>query len=367
MQVTVIGAGNGGQTSAVHLAHMGHNVRLYDRFPEVIAPLSHDRQLRAVGAIEAKATIDLVTSDMEEAVDGAELVLVTLPSFTLDYVATELARHLHGGETVILHPGGVGGSLEVRKIWDRLNVPRTVILAETDTLQYACRLREPGYVHVSAVKLQILLAALPSGNTAAAARKLQLVYPNVRAADSIFETGLSNINPVLHPSIALLNAGRIDTQDTSFIFYRDGVTPGVARLIDAIDRERCAIAKAFGLHVPPLRDIVMRCYGIRKPTIPELYKTLSERIYQGIGTPSGLNARYITEDVPFGLVPLTELGALVGCATPTMQGIIAVASAIGETDYVSRGRTLERMGIDGLSKQGALELVTQTPGARGEA
>ena len=54
-----------------------------------------------------------------------------------------------------------------------------------------------------------------------------------------------------HPLPALLNAGWIETTGGDFRFYNDGVSPSVARAMDALDRERLAVIRALGL--PPSR------------------------------------------------------------------------------------------------------------------
>ena len=58
---------------------------------------------------------------------------------------------------------------------------------------------------------------------------------------------------------------------------------------------------------------------------------------------------FITEDVPYGLVPWASLAEKLGVETPIMRALIALASAVNETDYWSVGRSLERLGMGGMS------------------
>jgi opine dehydrogenase len=55
--------------------------------------------------------------------------------------------------------------------------------------------------------------------------------------------------------------------------------------------------------------------------------------------------RYLTEDVPCGLVPISELGRAAGVPTPTIDGLIAVVSAMIGRDLRAEGRTLARLGL----------------------
>ena len=69
-----------------------------------------------------------------------------------------------------------------------------------------------------------------------------------------------------------------------------------------------------------------------------------------ISGPSSVKARYITEDIPYGLVPVALLARKLGISTPTIDAVIHLASVINQTDYYSEGRSLEELGIAGLDR-----------------
>lgn len=71
--------------------------------------------------------------------------------------------------------------------------------------------------------------------------------------------------------------------------------------------------------------------------------------YKGIMAPATLNRRYITEDVPMSLVPIADLGRRYGVSVNGMDSIIRLACIVHRTDFWRRGRTLEKLGIPGLS------------------
>jgi len=71
--------------------------------------------------------------------------------------------------------------------------------------------------------------------------------------------------------------------------------------------------------------------------------------YYGINAPASLEHRYIFEDVPMSLVPIAALGARFGVRVRGMESIIRLACIAHHTDYWRRGRTLERLGLEGLS------------------
>ena len=147
---------------------------------------------------------------------------------------------------------------------------------------------------------------------------------------------------------------------TAIKFYAEGVTPAVARLYEAINAERVAVAAALGASVPTLADWFDRVYGVREATLVETCQRLtynSDGPYQATGTPSSLEHKFITEDVPTGLVPMSELGAAAGVPTPAIDALVAIVRSMTGKDFAAEGRTLERLGLRGMS---AVEIVHVT-------
>lgn len=349
MKVAIVGAGNGGQATAAHLSSRGHVVRLYDNDPESLGPLVQRPVIEAIGALRAVAHLDTATLDLGEALDGASVVLVTVPGFALSSVARDLAPYLDEVRLIILHPGGTGGCLEFRQ--RLVSSGRTALpaIAETDTLLYACRLRSPGLVDVKAVKRRLHVAALPATDTDRVAATLAALLPSVVPAASVLETSLANINPIVHPPIVLTNAARLETAAVGFDFYAAGVSPAVGSLIAALDAERLAVAAAWGVRVGSITEWARDAYGVVASDAAELFPALATTVYAGIGTPGGLFSRYLTEDVPVGLVPLHELAGLVDVPTPVIDAVVRLTSTIVGSDFTTVGRTVTAMGIDGMS------------------
>lgn len=349
MEIAILGAGNGGQATAAHLALVGHRVRLYDRYPAVTAAFTGSRKLQLKGSVSGEAELAVVTNEIAKAVVGAELILVTVPGFALAWVAEHMAAHLSDGQVVILHPGGTGGALEARRVWTALDLQADVALAETETLVYACRVGAPGSPDIKAIKLNLSLAALPAGAGERAFAAFSSLYPQATRATSVLATSLANMNAVIHPAVALLNAGIIDRKLDGFDFYRDGVTDGIGRLLEAVDGERMAIASAYDVEHSSYDGWVARHYGVTGSDPVDLFKRLADEVYQGIGTPESLESRYIAEDVPMALVPLEALAEVAGVETPAISSIITLCSIVNAVDYRIEGRTLARLGLDGMT------------------
>lgn len=344
--LAVLGAGNGAHAFAGDLALRGHTVRVYNKFAHEIADLQAARGVTLEGAVEGCGALDLVTTDIDPVVRGAGIILVVVPAIAHAFMAEQCAPYLSDGQVILLNPGRTGGALEFSSVLRDLGVKANVFIAEAQTLLYTCRLAGPARVRITMIKREVPLAAFPASDTAAVLARMDLLYPQFVAAADVLETGLDNIGAVFHPSTVLLSAARIES-GTPFEFYRD-MTPGVVRFLEAIDAERVAVARAFGVKAQSACEWLERSYaGIEGSNLYE--RIQSNAAYRGIQAPRTLDNRYIWEDVPTGLVPIVSLGELAGVELPASRGIVNVAGALYRRDFWKEGRNAQRLGIAGMS------------------
>jgi opine dehydrogenase len=210
-------------------------------------------------------------------------------------------------------------------------------------------------VRVTSIKRQVPLAALPASDTARVLAALRPLYPQFVPAQDVLETGLDNIGAVFHPATIVLSAARIET-GVPFEFYRD-MTPGVVRLLETIDEERLAAARAYGVRATSASEWLVRSYeGIQGETLYE--RIHSNAAYAGIAAPRSLETRYVLEDVPTGLVPIASLGRLAGLEMKLTGGLVDVSCALYRRDFWKEGRNAQRLGIAGLTVAEAKELIS---------
>lgn len=359
----VLGAGNGGLVIAAHLALRGHEVRLWNRSPERLAGLSDGQPLRLQGRLRGSARLGRVTPDLAEAVTGAAVIMVVMPATAHRPLARRLAQVVRPGQMIVLNPGRTGGALEMRHLLRVLGCPGGVLVAEAGTLVFAARSIGPAVCHVFGVKRRVRLAALPATATDQVLGLLSPAFPQFFAAQHVIETSLANVGTVLHPGVALLNASRIEATGGDFEYYREGITPMVSRVIRAVDGERLAVAEAYGVNIPSAREWLREAYGAEGDTLRQA--VLSNPGYHGIKAPRHLDHRYIKEDVPTSLVPVSELGRLAGVGTPTIDGFIALSSALHGVDYRRDGRSAARMGIAGQTPAQIIAFVRGGDGSSG--
>jgi opine dehydrogenase len=220
-----------------------------------------------------------------------------------------------------------------------------ILLGEANTFPFAARSVAPAQAMIFGTKAELLAAALPAKRTAALLSACRPFLPMLAAAPSVLHTGLSNLGAILHPTIILANAERIERGDT-FDFYSEGVTQHVADVLAAADEERLRVAGCYGVAVQSLQAWIGAAYGHHANSIKEAVG--GNPAYAGIKAPSSLQHRYLLEDVPTGLIPLIELGQAAGLALPTLLYLVSLARAkLGGARW-QHPRSLESLGLAGL-------------------
>lgn len=355
-RVAVLGAGHGGQAMAGHLAIEGLPVTLYNRSEPRIAPLRSQGGIQVEGVVTGFGRVQQFTTNLAHALAGADLIMVVMPASAHRELAWACAPHLRDGQVIVLNPGRTGGALEFAHLLRQAHVAARVYVAETQTLVYSCRLAEDGRVRILSLKRHVGLAALPSTDTDHILAVVGPLYPQFVPAASVLETSLGNIGAVFHPALMILQAARIEA-GPPFHFYGD-VTPSVARFLEAVDRERLAVAEAFRTGEESARDWLIHSYdGV---TGQNLYARIhSVAAYRAALTPTTLDDRYLTEDVPTGLAPLVELAGVAGVSTPLSRGLVHVAGALLGRDFWAEGRTTEKLGLAGMDVEQIKEFVNE--------
>lgn len=353
-RVSVLGASHGGQALAAYLASMGCEVRLFDHpdFKANIDGINHKGgRIELVGAVRVVGKLSLASTDIREVVQGAEVVMVVVPAFAQEAMIRLAAPHLTGDQTVVLLPGNFG-SFEARRLLRGVGGGRPIAIAEANSIPFACRQVEPGRVDVFGVKTHLDIAALPAADTPRVLRRLEGCFPiELVAGQNVLEIAFSNFNMLVHCPTAVLNAGWIENANGNFDFYGEGITESVCRVIERMDGERMAIGRRLRLDLVPFVRWWKETYRIDIASERLRDVILASKVHSGKPStaPTSLRQRYITEDVPYLLVPVAGLGGLTGIPVPVTSSVITLASALTGTDFEREGRCLERLGLSGLS------------------
>jgi opine dehydrogenase len=335
---------------AFDCAQHGHGVNLFDfdAFPDRIQAIHEAGGIYAEGQLEGFSAIDYAGHNIEAALSDVELIIAVGPAYSTRPFAEACKPHLRPGQMVLICPGSCAGSLEFKIAAGLALEDRSIMVAETSTLPYAVRMVGPARIKVF-LKLEdgLYVAAIPAGDTDQVLNALADVYPALTAARNILQTSLQNGNPVIHPSVSLLNAALIERTQGDFFFYEEGITPAVGRLLEGIDQERMAIGRRLGLQVLSEPELGTMQGYMREATYVRGYTEAPG--FQGIKAQSQLDHRYIHEDVGYGLVFWQSLGQQVGVETPNISAVIQLATTVMDRDYLAEApRTMATLGLADL-------------------
>jgi opine dehydrogenase len=361
MKVAILGAGHGGQAMTADLTLGGHEVRLA-AVPEHSTNLE---LLKAFGGIvlEGKTSTGakpgfarpaLLTTDIAEAIRDAQVIMVVVPAFAQEVYMRHIIASGEAGQIVVFNPGKFG-SLHFAHLLDEAGRGGDFLVGETSSLIYAAKTRGLGHVNIKAVKDTLPYAALPSQRSSEALWTLMDLYPQFAPAYNVLQTSVDAPGLIIHPISTLMNMSRIEQIGHYRTSHYD-ITPGVARVMAAVDGERMEIARKLCYETYSFVETLHIMYKVKGESVYDAMYDISAHNVQM--APGDLKHRYVTEDIPFGLVTLSSLGKLLGVPTPGMEAIVNVACMANGEDYWAKGRTVQQLGIESMSLRELVDYVT---------
>lgn len=349
-KITIVGCGHGGQALAYDLTSKGCEVTLcaLPDHPGSINLLQKSKSITCTGKLEGTEKIHDITLDLPKAISSAEIIFFVVPSFAQEQVLLACLPYFNHNQWVITLEANFA-CLAYTDLLKRINYDKSIYFADISTLPYACRAIEPGLVHVLGIKKKMGIAALPYEKTNEIRDTLSEFFPSeLESYHNSIEIGLNSLSGILHPAVALCNAGRIGKDE--FYFYKDGISPAVADLIEQLDKERRKIGELYDLQLPYCMDIEEEFYGIKYDSVYDFFS--KSEIHSGEFTlcPSSLKERYISQDIPYVIVPWYSLGAALGYKAMVMKNLIDMSSTLNRYDYLAKGRNLLHMNCHELEK-----------------
>ena len=365
--IAVLGGGAQGHVAAACLSLVGKNVNFYEhpQFKDAFKTVLENKTVEINNwrlERRERARIHKVTTDMEEAISDVKLIILAVPSYGQELFFNTMIPYLKDGQAVIIIPGNFG-SLRLRKLLREKAPERKVTIGETNTTPCGARITGPGavrtvwgfgpwlgpesYVDMGPRKCRI--CALPAKDTYAL-EEFQKLYPVYSPVRNVLVVALNNQGLLMHPVGTILNAGRIEYAKGDFRLHYEGRKAGVIRVEEGVREEIGAIVSLLGGGETFWGKGYTKWFANYYETRPIEFSAVD---------PKMLNHRYITEDVPYGLVPIAELGEKLGVATPLINAFIEIGSRINQEDYRKTGRTLGTLGLDKLNKDQMIKFVEE--------
>ena len=347
MRIAVLGGGHGSYAAAADLAEQGHEVRLWRRDAAAFAPVQRSGAIRLKDAKGARSVrLALASTDIGAALRGAELVLVPAPATAQADLARAMAPHLERDQ-VVFCPPGTFGSYAMTAILRAAGGPPAVAFAETGTLPYLARKHAGDEIAITIRAKRLPVGVFPARRTEEALAMIRRAYPVVHPIEDALSAALMNAGPIIHPPLLLMNAGPLEHYDRWDI-HNEGTQPAIRSVTDALDGERIAVREALGYepYHYPLRD--------HYTTDKWMYGDAHDRLTESGDWRERIDLRahrYMREDVAYGLAFLVSVARWAGVAAPVASGLLAIASAaLGEDLYAESPRTLDALGLAGLSR-----------------
>lgn len=359
MKVAVLGSGNGAHAVAFEWGKAGHDIYMFDfeQFSQNIAAIQKAGGIYSEGEMEGFQKVEYAGHDISKVIPDAELIFAVGPAYSTEPFGLACKPYLKAGQKYVVCPSSCCGSIVFKNALGLDLKDDSVIVAETSTLPYAVRITGEAKISVyNRLKGGYFVAALPTKYTKEIYDILVKVFDKAVIAENVLKTTLQNANPVIHPTVSLMNAALIERTNGDFLFYEEGVTTSVGRVMEAIDKERIALGAKLGINIIADPVLGMEQGYQTEPTYDIGYSKAPG--FKGIKAQPSLDYRYFNEDAGFGLVFLIDLGEHIGVETQTMNAVLKIVSVAMGRDYkAEKARTMEKLKLDKYSLEDLKQLL----------
>lgn len=309
---------------------------------------------------EIKAKPKIVTKKPEEAIKGADQIIFTVPAFAHEEYFTAIAPFVEKGAVIAGIPGQPGFEFQCRDILGKKADECHIMCFET--LPWACRIVEYGKkVDVLGVKT-VLAGSLLSGHVAA--RKpplatLQYLYgaePVFRQAKHFLEIlimGYSFVHlAILHGHWKNWDGKPVEKEP---LFYQ-GIDQAAADMLSACSKECLDVAKAImksnpGVDLSDVKDIYdwyMEYYKDDIEDSTNLFTAIrTNKSYKGLvhpmtkvdgGFEPNFSNRYLTEDLPMGMIVFRGVADAAGVKIPNNDKLIEWGQKLMKKEFLVDGK-----------------------------
>lgn len=355
VKVAVLGGGHGCYAAAADLSEQGHEVRLWRRSTSQLrAMLDRPALTLKDRSGERTVTIARVCADLEQAVDGADVVLIPSPAHAQRDIATAMAPYLSDDQVVFLTPGTFGSFVMSEIVRECGNTSR-ISWAETGTLPWLARKHSETSINISARATRLPTGVYPARDIDHAMGVLAEVFPSVERCGDALSGALMNAGPIIHPPLILMNAGPLE-HFPAWDIHNEGTQPSVRAVTTALDEERIRMREALGYAAPhfPLADHYENDQWMYGDTSSHASLVQSGDWREQIDLHEH---RYMREDTALGLAFLVSVAEWAGVDAPVTKGLLAVAGAVVGEDLSRGDRTFTALGLGDMSREQLQEML----------
>jgi NAD/NADP octopine/nopaline dehydrogenase, alpha-helical domain/NAD-dependent glycerol-3-phosphate dehydrogenase N-terminus len=316
--------------------------------------------LQSTGVIKARADkLRTISSDPAQVIPDADIVMIAVPAFAHAGVLSGIKRYIGEGATIGCLPTRGGFEFEAVSGLDLGRRPR---LFGLQTLPWSTRLVSPGQVvNFGAAKATVVMATLPLDEGQCLAAQLsKLLGTQVVATTGFVSLTLGNPGQYIHPGLMYGHfrawQGEEFSEDNIPMLYAEA-TDEMGKIVEQLSSDAKAVAREIELEsggaldlsgVVPVHDWLRVSYShvtgdltsvatcFRTGPIQARKAPVTE-VAPGRFVPN-FEYRYLSEDVPYGLVVTRAFAEIAGVPTPTIDDVIAWAQPKLQKVYLADGR-----------------------------
>lgn len=353
MKIAILGAGNAGCAVSADLTMHGHEVTLiktshsmHDDNFNFLLENDGKMTLDEFGSIKS-ARIHKLSRDIAD-IRGAEIVGIFIQSNFHEKLIKRISPYMQDGQILLINPGYLSTAYVLRHCEGK-----EVIIAEAESSFIDGRIIEPGYFHVGFRNVRNPIGIYPSTRKEEAIVKLEQLGERFVYLGSVVEAALHNPNLIVHTVGSVMSIPRIEKAKGEFCLYQEAYTrdnPATWNILESLDAEKMNVLANLGFdRLSYVEACKYRNSLDDSMDAREVFLDYAEMSTRAKG-PIVVDSRYISEDVPQGLVMMEALGKALNVGTPIASSLIALSSAALERDLRAEGRTLERLGIGNIEK-----------------
>jgi len=310
-----------------------------------------------IGEKEIYGRPDKVNKFAKDVCKEADLILMPLPAFAHEQTLLQIVPFLKEEAIIGAIPARSGFEYVALKIL-KDNKKKKVKIFGMQTLPWACRIKEYATkVNILGKKRSVGMAAFPHKITPELAFFLSRIFDlKIEPLPNMLTLTLANVGQIIHPGIMYgLFKGKeqITYQKETIPLFYQGVTKEIAKTLKEMSDEILiltekikALDKNVNLdYVLGLKDWLLYSYKdsiADKSTLRSCFVT--NRAYQGLRAPMkkinddyflpDFQARYLTEDVPYGLVVTKAIAQLAKVDMPIIDEVILTISKWIGKEYI---------------------------------
>lgn len=342
---TIIGAGFGGKGFIAHLGTDGFKLRIHDIDESIIAPIRAAGGVYVKGAKTCLSPVEMATTDLSRAVDGAAVIVVCTYGTEHEAVARQLAPLLREGQIVLLVQGHFCGALLFRRALETAGCKARVDVTEMDAYPYMVGILAPDTVFMATVKQRWQLASSPASRIGAVMDAVGFAFPGMVGAPNLLHTAFVDFGGIFHVAGIITNVSRVEN-DEEYHFYAANMVPSVCNLIEAMDRERVAVARAYAVRLADVRTWLAQTYSIRHESLHASMQEMAATHFKHAPAPKSLTHRYLAQDASCAVVGTVSLGSAAKVATPVSTAAVEISGALMRRNFFEEGRNLRRLGLE---------------------